>query len=387
MRKYFLFAFVLVFAVSCTSSRKYLQRGQYDAAINKAVKKIMKNPNKTEEIGVLKRAYELANKQNEDNIASLQHSGQPDIWEAVFYNYDQMRNRQEVVERLPQNILTQIGHVHKDYNQLRAEAKNKAAQFFYAHAQELLKNNNRQDARKAYDELVRLQNFYPNYPNVRSLKDEAILIGTNNVLFKIQNQTRLVMPEDFEVELKKITLKKLNQLWLNFDTRESQALYYDYTIFLNIKNIDVSPELVKENNYEESLRVRDGDKYVFDQNGNVKKDSLGNDIKIPNYVTVKAYIKETRLEKSALVQGTVDFFDNRSGQLVKTFPITTSNAFLYRFGTASGDMRAVKKNTKKILGLRPIPFPSNLQMIYDTNEDLKRLTLNIVRQNRNLLVN
>lgn len=387
MKKFYIYAILIVFISSCTSSAKYMQKGQYDAAINKSVKKLIKKQNKTNELGVLKRAFELANQKNMDNIQSLQYSGQPDIWESIFLNYDLMRNRQEIVERLPKSTLAQLGIEHIDYNQLRADAKRKAGEFLYNHAQSLLKNNNRQDARKAFDELVRLQKFYPNYPNIRGLMDDAILIGTNNVLFKIQNQTRSVMPEDFESELLKITLKKLNQQWLNFDTRESEALYYDYTIYLNLKTIDVSPESVKESNYEENTNIRDGDQYVLDANGNVKKDSLGNDIKVPKYINVKAQIVETKLEKSAIVQGTIDFYSNRDGQLIKTFPITAQKTFLYSFAKAYGDMRAVKAETKKKIGLNPIPFPSNLQMIYDTNEDLKNVTMSIVQQNRSLLVN
>lgn len=387
MKRIYIIGILLVFIASCTSSTKYLQRGQYDAAIEKSVKKLMKKPDNTNEIGVLKKALQIANQKNLDKIKSLQFTGQPDIWESIFLNYDQLIARQETVERLPQKVLAKIEFERIDYNKQRAEAKNKAAEFLYANAQNLLKTNNRQDARKAYNELLRLQKFYPNYPNLRLLIDEAILIGTNNVLFKIQNQTRTVMPKDFEAELLKITLKNLNQQWLNFDTRESQALYYDYTIYLNLKNIDVSPEQIKESTYEETLRVRDGDEYVLDKNGNVMKDSLGNDIKVPKYVIVKAQIVETRMEKSAIVQGSIDFYDNRDGQLIKTFPLTSEKVFLHQYGRASGDMRAVKADTKKFLTNKPIPFPSNLQMIYDTNEDLKRFTLEVVKNNRNYLTN
>ena len=195
------------------------------------------------------------------------------------------------------------------------------------------------------------------------------------------------MPKDFENELMKITLKRLNKQWLNFDTRENQGLYYDYTIYLNIKSIDKTPERIKEIHYDETKRVRDGDKYVLDENGNVKKDSLGNDMKIPNYVTITCHIVENRMEKSTRVHGTLDFYDNRENQLIKTFPITTENTFLYRFGTASGNLNAMKSETKKFIGLKPIPFPSDLQMIYDTNEDLKKISYDIVRQNRNYLMN
>ena len=387
MKKIYLVFGLLFVLGACTSSRKYLERGQYDQAIQKSVKKLLKDPSKSKEVTTLKRAYELANQKNNDNINSLRYSGQPDIWESVFYNYDQMRTRQEIVERLPSSVLMQIGHQHTDYNKMRADAKRKAAEFFYAHAQELLKTNNRQDARKAYNELVRLNKFYSNYPNVRSLMDKAVLIGTNNVLFKIRNQSQQVMPKDFENALKKITLKRLNKRWLNFDTRENQELYYDYTIYLNIKSIDKTPERIKELHYDETKRVRDGDKYVLDENGNVKKDSLGNDMKIPNYITITCHITENRMEKAARVHGTLDFFDNRENQLVKTFPITTENTFLYRFGTASGNLNAMKAETKKFIGLKPVPFPSDLQIIYDTNEDLKKISYDLVSRNRNYLMN
>ncbi|OIP00770.1 MAG: hypothetical protein AUJ98_06520 [Bacteroidetes bacterium CG2_30_33_31] len=387
MKKIYVIILSVIFISACTSSRKYLQSGNYDAAIHKSVKKLMKNNNKTEEIEVLKKAFELANQKDNDAINSLRFSGQPDIWEAVFKHYDIMHSRQEVVERLPQQVLTKIGLVHVDYNQMRAEAKRKAAEFLYAHAQDLLKSNNRQDGRKAYDELVRLNNFYPNYPNVRELTDEALLIGTNNVLFRIQNQSRQVMPQDFENELLKITLKNLNQRWLNFDTKENKNAYYDFKIFLNLKAIDVSPEQVKEIHTEETKKIRDGDKYVLDNKGNVKKDSLGNDMKVPNYVDIKCSVEETRLEKSAIVSGTIDFYDNRSGQLIKTFPITAQKTFLFRYAKAYGNSQALSEETKKMIGLKPIPFPSNLQMIYDTNDDLKKFTLDIITQNRSLLTN
>jgi hypoxanthine-guanine phosphoribosyltransferase len=45
------------------------------------------------------------------------------------------------------------------------------------------------------------------------------------------------------------------------------------------------------------------------------------------------------------------------------------------------------EKVKKIIGLKPVPFPSNLQMIYDTNENLKKVTYDIVRNNRSLLTN
>ena len=61
-------------------------------------------------------------------------SGQPNIYDEIHYRYNRMRDRQEVVERLPRSVLNNIGFRHFDYNETLAKSKKKAAEFLYAHA-------------------------------------------------------------------------------------------------------------------------------------------------------------------------------------------------------------------------------------------------------------
>ncbi|MDP2724505.1 MAG: hypothetical protein Q8O72_17275 [Bacteroidales bacterium] len=372
---------------SCVSSSKHLQKGDYDSAIDKAVKTLMKKPDKTAEIEVLVKAFNLANNQDNEQIKQLKLTGQPDIFDQVVVLYQHLQYRQEKVERLPDNILKKVGFQHVDYSNAIVESKNKAAEFLNAHATSLMANGNKPDARQAYYEFLKVKEYFPNYDQIDRKINAAAQRGTNNIIFYIKNDSRTMLPQDFESELLKISLKQLNQQWLNFDTWEDENIQYDYSIYLTLRNIQTSPDLVKEVNYKEELKVEDGFDYVLDGHGNVMKDTLGNDIKVPRTKIIVCYITETQMNKSATVGGTLDFYDNRTGQMVRTFPVSSEFAFHYRFATANGDFMALKKETRQIVELRPVPFPTDLQIIFDTNEDLKSKTKNMIADNRKMLEN
>ena len=372
---------------SCVSSSKRLQQGEYDKAIVKAAKILQKKPNKTNEIKTLKKAYSLANSKDLEAIKLLRLSGQPDIFDKVVILYNRLINRQEVVERLPDYLLIRIGFEPIDYSQELITSKKKAAKFFYAHALKLLEDGDKHDARQAYDELSKVKNYFPIYQDVDTKMNEAYSKGVNHIIFFIANESHTVLPEDFEDELLKISLKKINKQWLNFDTYVDKNINYDYSIYLNIKHIEVSPERVKEIHYEETKEIEDGFDYILDENGNVKKDEKGNDIKVPRFSTITCYVTETRLTKSAIVSGSLDFYDERSGQLIKTMPIASEFNFKYRLAFANGNLDALRKKTRRLIKNKPIPFPSDLQLIFDTNENLKSKVKRIINSNRMILLN
>ncbi len=385
---YFIYIFAISLIItSCVSSSKRLQQGEYDKAIVKAAKILQKKPTKANEIKTLKKAYAIANSKNMETIRMLKLSGQPDIYDKIVNKYRQLMNRQEVVERLPDEVLVRIGFEPIDYAQEITISKEKAAKYFYAHALKLLTDGDKHDARQAYDELLKVKNYFPAYEDVDNKLNEAYYKGVNHIIFMIVNESHTVLPKDFESELRKVSLKQINKHWLNFDTYADEEINYDFSIYFTIKNIVVSPELVKEVSYKESKEIEDGFEYLLDKNGNVKKDEEGNDIKIPKFITITAYITETRLTKSSAVSGSLDFYDERSGQLIKTMPIASEFIFDYRFAIANGELDALKKETRRLLKNKPVPFPTNLQIIFDTNENLKSKVKSIISSNQTILLN
>jgi len=385
MKKIIYFIFIASILAGCVSSKKHLQQGRYDMAIRKAAAKLRKKPANQKEIYTLSEAYRLANQGDMEKINFLKVSGEPDIWNQVFDLYNNMKNRQRIVKTLPENVLSSINYKYINYDQEIIEAKKKAAEFFYAHAMTLLNKNDRMAAREAYYELTKVKEYYTTYKDVDEQINKALFMGTNNVLFSMENKTGIPLPPSFEEDLTKISLKDLNRMWLNYDTKAIKDRYYDYLIMVNIKIIDVSPEHLKEVHYSESKEVADGWQYVLDKSGNVMKDSTGNDIKVKKVKTITCNIIETQQKKSAIVGGSLDFIDKRTSQLMKTDPITAEAIFEHFSATAIGDLNALKPETKRKIGRKPLPFPNDPSMILQAGDILKGMTKDIIYRNKHLL--
>ncbi len=385
MKKVLAFVLLASLMAGCVSSKKYYQRGYYDMAINKSVKKLRKKPDKQKEIQVLKESYALANQKDVEQINFLKVSGEPDIWDKIFNLNYSMKSRQDLVKTLPANILQAINYKYVNYDNEIIEAKKRAAEYFYAHALTLLAKNDRVAARQAYYELRKVKEYYSSYKDVDTQLQKALSLGTSNVLFKMQNLSGIPLPPDFEDELTKISLKDINREWINYDTKKVEGRFYDYSILVNIRVITVSPEQLKEVQYTESKDVQDGWQYVLDKNGNVMKDSLGNDIKVPKMKTITCNIIETQQHKSAAISGSLDYIDNRTSQLIKTDPITAQSVFENISVVPVGDVNALKPETKKKIGAKPLPFPPDPAMILQTGQILKGAIKEITDRNSNIL--
>jgi hypothetical protein len=64
MKKTLLFTFIALLIASCGGINKKLQRGDYDGIINKSIKKLIKDPDDSEDIQLLDKAYKLANERD-----------------------------------------------------------------------------------------------------------------------------------------------------------------------------------------------------------------------------------------------------------------------------------------------------------------------------------
>ena len=383
-----IFILVVVLLVSsCSSSTKLLEKGDYDAAIDKSIKKLMKSPDNQNEVAVLKKAWTLANDNNLDAIEKLKLTNRSDIWGDVYLNYLALDNRQEKVRRLPDIVLQQIGFTKENYAGEQMAALKTAVAYNYENACALLETGNKSDAREAYNEFLFIQENMPNYKDVVVKMEQAVNFGTNYVLLQIENQSDAVLPKNYEAQIRKMSLSDLNQLWVQFDNFARQDFTYDFYVDILLKEINVTPELVQQEKVVETIEVEDGWDYLLDGNGNVTKDSLGNDIKVTRYTTLKAYVTKTHMNKKAQVKGTLDYYDNRTGQLIKTFPITTEFVFDYSYATFEGDEKALTNSTRDLLQNNPILFPTDPEIVFDTSDELKRIAFNRIRNDKDLFLN
>lgn len=395
MKKLLLILTAALFLINgCTTSEKALNRGQYDFAIHKAVKKLRKNPNKTSEILVLEKAFNKAQQEDFDRISFIQKEGSPDKWDEVHSTYVRIKNRQSLIKTLPElNVydknkkFVRKGNFNMvDVDNEMIQSKQKAAEYFYVHAASTLQKGGRFNARDAYAEFMRVKSYYPNYKDVDAQLAAAKEAGTTKVMFKMKKEIPASLPPTFEAELMKISLQDLNQNWIRYYTTDIKDTKYDYTVYVNLKVIDVSPEQSKEKYYSESKQVQDGWEYQLDPKGNVMKDSLGNDIKKPKYKTITCNVVETHLSKQARVAGSLDYWDNHSNQLFKTDNIAADSFFEDGFVVVlGGDVNALTPETKKKVGRKPMPFPNPFDMLLQAGGNLKGMVKNLLYENRCIL--
>lgn len=374
---------ILCFIFSaCTSSKKLLEKGRYDEAIEKSVKALRKNPGDSDELGVLKEAYRKANTYDLDQISFLENEGRDENWVEIYNLYSALDARQDWIKSLPSQLLHQFDL--KNYDRQLIASKENAAEVSYQKGIEYLERGDKQSARMAYGEFERVNYIYRDYKEVSRLMSEAHFNGTINVLFTVENNSEVMLPRDFDYELKKVSLKELNDLWTNYDTYADTVLNYDYYIVLDLKEIRISPESIDRNTYTETGEIQDGMKYVLDENGNVKKDSLGNDIRVPNMITVSAEVTESRQHKHGYVSGSLDYIDLNTDQLIKTEDISVEAVFEHFSATASGNEEILSDATMKKLRSRPVPFPTDEDMLMDAASLLKDQSKAIVYRNRGL---
>lgn len=383
MKRAILYSLLAAFILTgCSSAKKQMLKGNYDSAIRKSVKKLRKKPNSIKYEDILVTSFKKATQRDNERIEFMRKEGTPDVWDDIFNIYSNMKRRQDLVKTLP-NVPSGIRLVN--YDDEIINAKKKAAEFFYSHGKSLLEKGGRENARQAYRDFMNVKRYYADYKDVDEQIGVAQFEGTANAIFVMQNASGMILHEGFQAELMKITVADLGGQWIQYYLNEQEGLYYDYTIALNLKTIDVSPESIQERARIERKKIRDGWDYVLDDNGNVMKDSLGNDIKIPKYKEITCEVVETLQDKKAVVAGVIDYHDNRSGQLIKSEPVTAQSFFNHVSIRTNGDLEALSDETKALVGSRPVPFPPDPEMILRTADALKDLTRAALVENKKLL--
>ena len=387
MKKILLLTIFLSVLISC-SGRKQVEKavnsGNYDQAISNALNKLKTNKNKKRKqdyIIMLKDAYYKVVERDLEAINHLKKDSNPEQYKSIYEIYVKLNSRQEAIKPvLPLQINRKI--IEFDFNEYTNEIidyRYKVSDYLADKGLDLLDSNNKYNAREAYDIFNYIESINPNFEDVRNLMIEAHQTGTDYIMVNIENLTHQIIPVRLEEDLLNFDTYGLNQFWTVYHTNTSNDINYDYAMKLQLKRINISPEQIKEREILREKEIVDGWEYKLDNDGNVVKDSLGNDIKLDKIVKVKARFLEFVQLKSTQVIADVVYIDLKSNTLLDTFAIDSEFVFENIFAKVRGDKRALNADDRKILNNnRRVPFPSNEQMVYDTGEDLKRKLKDII---------
>ncbi|MFQ6599453.1 hypothetical protein [Flavobacterium sp. C3NV] len=386
-----LFSILFLALSSCgvKTTQSLLSDGNYDAAIDRAVEALRTKKDskgKQDYVFLLEEAFAKAKERDLRNLDLMIKEATPANAERVYNTYLQLNNRQEKIRPLlPLPLLKQgknASFVFDNYSDQIVSSKIALSKYLYENASALLKSKNKLDFRKAYDDFFYLESLSPNYKNTRKLMEDAQFKGTDFVDVYAKNETNMVIPKVLQDDLLDFKTYGLNDKWTVYHNLRQKNVTYDYSLVINFRQINISPEQIKEKEFIKERQVKDGVKTLLDSRGRPVKDSLGKEIKVDNYRMLRANVYEFRQFKSCQVTAQIDYVDVKTNQLLQSFPITSEFIFENIYSTYKGDRSACEENYMSYFNKRAVPFPNNEQMVFDTGEDLKARLKNIIVSNK-----
>ncbi|MCX6333086.1 MAG: hypothetical protein NT092_02140 [Bacteroidia bacterium] len=390
MKKYILLIFAITLILTgCGSSKKQLQKGNYDAAIATAVKELRKNPDNEKQIATLERSYTVVNDQDNERIRFLKMEGRPQNWDEIYQIYKRMNDRQSLVRTvLPlKSGGKTIAYPYVDYMAEMISAKRKSADYYYAHGNELMKGGLKDSYRQAFYEFERAKEYVGDYEGIDNKIQETKYLGISRVFVTLQNTTAIKFPQDFEEDLLSVDLQALNSEWVEFHTINlDQNTKYDYFINVNVRNIGVSPDQTAVRDSVVKKEVEDGFTYQLDSKGNVMRDTSGNDIKVKKYKTLQCALISTLQTKSCVIEGDIEIIQMNPNKMLKKEPMGAQSTFEHVSARAVGDIGALNAAQLERTKAKIEPFPSDTEMVLRCSSALKKAIRGSVQTNRGLII-
>ncbi|MGI9543026.1 MAG: hypothetical protein ACR2MX_07175 [Cyclobacteriaceae bacterium] len=187
MKKLLFPVFVLMAVVlmdGCTSGKQAYQKGNYDDAVLKAIKRLRKNPNSKKAAETLRSSYPMTIQWHKDNIEQAKLSNYEFKWERVISEYKSVNYLYNELNRCPACIRLISNPVH--YVSELNDAKNQAADIRYAKGEEMLNrarsNRDKLEAREAYKHYAVACNLLKDYKDSRDKMAEAKFLATLKVV-------------------------------------------------------------------------------------------------------------------------------------------------------------------------------------------------------------
>lgn len=378
MKKLVFTVVVSFLLVACSSVNQLIEKGDYEQALKIASKKLIgKKRKKTKYVQALEQAFKKINARDLRQAENLLEGNRADKWVRLHQIYTDIDKRQSaILPLLP--LVSKDGYKAKfrfvKTNSLIKEADEKASTYFYDKGIRLLKKaqqtGHKEVAREAFYAFESTYRYNKRFDVAKHMK-AAKSIGTTHALVQVSNETNVFLPAGYEDEVMRLNLTHLNKKWIQYSKRAIPGVQYDVQAILHLRNIDVSPERETINNYVDTKEIKDGKTYVLDDDGNVMKDSLGNDIKTDKYVTIRAKVREIVRYKAAIVKGELSFVDLNTNELIRTRPILVESIFEDQVCLVDGNKDAVHDKRKRYINSYPAPFPADLDLIMQSATDLK----------------
>ncbi len=393
MKRFLLILFATTFVYSCTTVKNTTARvnsGNYDDAIRISLNKLKKNPDKKgkqEYVLLLEDAFAKAKQRDTDKLNFLIKENQQSNLEQIYRTYLALEQRQKRIRPiLPLRVLEENRNASfqfENYDDELINVKDNLAQSLYNQSKEdILNATTKASYRSIHDDLKYLNELKPRYKETEQMMREVHEKGTDFIHVILTNDSQIALPNRLEDELTDFSTYDLDDFWTVYHSNSQLDVKYDYEIQITFTEINVSPESVRERELQKEKIVKDGTKFLKDDEGNFVYGEDGEKIEVDNMITVRSTYHEFNQSKAVNVVGRVRYLNLNTNQVIDTYPLASEFVFDHRYATFTGDRRALEEDLYGYTRNRFVPFPTNEQMIYDAGEDLKNRIKEIIVTNK-----
>ncbi|MEM9339194.1 MAG: hypothetical protein AAGA66_10735, partial [Bacteroidota bacterium] len=182
----YFFMFLVLLLLGCATGKKPLEKGDYQTAIRKAVKRLKSNPYNEKSKTALIDGYWLYSNLLDQGIADLKRTDKTFKWEDIASKYGQLNYTYDLIQTCP--ACKEVVGYAKKYPKEEEEAKQKAASERFAAGEASLKENTRESAKRAYFHFQKVNQYNPSYIGLNKIMAEAKERATIRVL--VQNTSK-----------------------------------------------------------------------------------------------------------------------------------------------------------------------------------------------------
>jgi len=337
---YFLFFIALsTWLVGCKSASKLYQKGNYDEAVQVAVKKLQKDPNDPKLKSVVQDAYRYAVTDHENRIQNYSSMDNEMKWEWMYNEYSDLQSLHNIIFKSP-SVYELVRP--KDYSSDINASAAKASDVHYNRGMQLMNNNNKQSFKDAYREFKTAIGFKPGDANLQRMMSEAYdaaltivaIIPVNNYGFQYASYNYQL--QNFDNDIIRILQNNTGNEFVKFySTWETQRLNIvpDEIVEMHFTQINIG-------RINDNYSTREISKEVVVKETVYKPDSI-----IKQYAKVKAIVTTTQRTMSSQGTLSINVRDNK-GRALWSDNIVGNSSWSTSFSSYTGDERALSDEDK-----------------------------------------
>lgn len=360
MRKlYTLISFftLILFSVGCKTAAKLYERGDYDEAVDLAVKKLQKKPNDAELRSLLQNAYEYAVNDHETRIRQLGNNSNELKWEWTYNEYASLQRLYNAINRSP-DAMDIVNPT--DYSSYLNTYADKAAEVRFDRGMRWMDKQDKLSYRNAYTEFDAALRFRPSDFDIIDRKNEAFNLAVINVVVLPADNYRFRYSSYNDYEWRNFENDFLRQLQYNNSNRFVKFLSPSEAQYNNIQPdqfIDVRFSNFNFGRTRDEKVTREVSKEIVIKEKVYRPDSV-----VREYKKVYAKItttKRTTFSDGSLIVSVRDAF----GRNLWTDNVRGDHSWYTEFSTYTGDERALSESDKELINRRRDYPPQDSEIV------------------------